>query len=46
VQREDTRYQEAADWFRRQPVPVSEKPVGTVKRKGHTPRVRRSNATR
>jgi hypothetical protein len=36
----------AADWFHRQPAPVSEKPVRTVTRKGHAPRVRRPNATR
>jgi hypothetical protein len=46
VQREDTRYQQAADWFHRQPAPVSEKPVRTVKHKGPAPRVGRPNATR
>ena len=33
VQRDDTRYQQAADWFKRQRTPVSEKPVRTVLRK-------------
>jgi len=46
VRREDTRYQQAADWFHRQPTPISEKPVRKVKLKGHAPRVRRPNATR
>jgi hypothetical protein len=46
VQREDTRYLQAANWFHRQRTPIAEKPVRTVKRKGHTPRVRRPNATR
>ena len=46
VLREDTRYRQAADWFHRQPTPISEKPVRKVKRKGHAPRVRRPNATR
>jgi hypothetical protein len=34
VQREDARYQQAADWFQRPPTRVCEKPVRTVKRKG------------
>jgi hypothetical protein len=34
VQREDVRYQQAADWFTRQRTPVSEQAVRTVKRKG------------
>ena len=46
VRREDTRYQQAADWFHRQPTPISEKPVRKVKRKRHAPRGRRPNATR
>ena len=46
VQREDTRYQQAADWFHRQRTPISEKPERTVKRKGHAPRARRPNVTR
>ena len=46
VQREDTRYQQAADWFHRQPKPISEKRVRTVKRKAHAPRGRRPNVTR
>ena len=33
VQREDVRYQQAADWFQRKPTPLSEEPVRTVKRK-------------
>ena len=45
VQREDTRYQQAADWFHRPPKPISQKQVPTVKRKAHAPRVRR-NVTR
>jgi hypothetical protein len=32
VRREDVRYQQAADWFKRQPTPSSDKPVRTVKR--------------
>jgi hypothetical protein len=36
----------AADWFHRQPKPISEKRVRTVKRKAHAPRVRRPNVTR
>jgi len=46
VQRDDARYQQAADWFHRQRTPIAEKPVRTVKRKGPAPRVRRPNATR
>ena len=46
VKREDTRYQQAANWFHRQRTPIAEKTVRTVKRKGHAPRVRRPNATR
>jgi hypothetical protein len=46
VQREDTRYQQAADWFRRQRTPISENPVRTLKRKGHALRVRRPKVTR
>jgi hypothetical protein len=46
VLREDTRYQQAADWFHRQRTPIAEKPVRTVKRKGHAPRLRRPNVTR
>ena len=46
VKRADTRYQQAADWFHRQPTPIAEKSVPTLKRKGHAPRVRRPNATR
>jgi len=34
VQRDDARYQQAADWFKQKPAPLSEKPVRTVKRKG------------
>src|SRR5258708_509519 len=34
VQRDDARYQQAADWFKRQPTPISAKPVRTVKRTG------------
>jgi hypothetical protein len=45
VQREDTRYQQAADWFHRQPTPIPEKPAHAAKRKGHAPRVRRPNRT-
>ena len=45
AKREDTRYQQAADWFHRQPAPIAKKPVRTVKRKGHAPRVRRPIAT-
>jgi hypothetical protein len=40
------RYQQAADWFRRQRTPITKKPVPTAKRKGHAPRVRRPNRTR
>jgi hypothetical protein len=46
VQRDDTRYQQAADWFRRQRTPIPEKPVRKVKRKGHAPRVGRPSTTR
>jgi hypothetical protein len=46
VQREDTRYQQAADWFHRQRTPIAEKPVRTVKRKVHAQRVRRPTSTR
>ena len=34
VQRDDARHQQAADWFKRQPTPISAKPVRTVKRTG------------
>jgi hypothetical protein len=34
VQRDDSRFQQAADWFKRQPTPLPEKPVRTVKRNG------------
>jgi len=34
VQRDDSRYQQAADWFKRQRTPIPEKPVRTVTRKG------------
>jgi len=34
VLRDDVRYQQAADWFKRQRTPISERPVRTVKRKG------------
>jgi hypothetical protein len=37
VRREDSRYQQAADWFHRQPTPFAAKPERTVKRKGHAP---------
>ena len=33
MQRDDARYQQAAAWFQRQPTPVSEKSVRTVKRR-------------
>jgi hypothetical protein len=46
VQREDTRYRQAADWFHRQRTPTADKPVRTAKRKGPAPRVRRPNRTR
>jgi hypothetical protein len=46
VQRDDSRYQLAADWFRRLPATISENPVRTVKRKGHALRVRRPKVTR
>jgi hypothetical protein len=46
VKREDTRYQQAADWFHRQRAPIPEKPARTAKRKGHAPRVRRLRVTR
>ena len=46
VKREDTGYQQAADWLHRQRTPISEKSVRTRKRKGPAPRVRRPNATR
>jgi hypothetical protein len=46
VRREDTRYQQAADWFRRQRTPITKKPVPTAKRKRHAPRLRRPNRTR
>ena len=45
VKREDTRFQQAADWFHRQRAPIPGKPVRTGKGKGHAPRVRRPNAT-
>ena len=41
VQREEARYQKAADWFRRPPKPITEKRVRTVKRKVRAPRLRR-----
>ena len=44
VKREDTRYQQAADWFHRQRAPIPE--TCTAKRKGHAPRVRRPRVTR
>ena len=34
VRREDTRYQQAADWFHRQRTAITKKPVPTAKRKG------------
>ena len=46
VKREDTRYQQAADWFHRQRTPISEKSVKKVKRRGHAPRGRRPKAAR
>jgi chromatin segregation and condensation protein Rec8/ScpA/Scc1 (kleisin family) len=46
VRREDSRDQQAADWFHRQRTAVAVKPERTVKRKGHAPQVRRPNATR
>jgi len=46
VRREDTRYQQAADWFHRQRASIPEKPARTAKRKGHAPRVRRLRVTR
>ena len=33
IQREDARYQEAADWFKRRRSPASEEPERTAKRK-------------
>jgi hypothetical protein len=33
VLRDDVRYQQAANWFKRQPTPLPEKPVRTLKRK-------------
>jgi hypothetical protein len=33
VLREDARFQQVADWFKRQPIPSPEKPVRTGKRK-------------
>ena len=33
VQRDDARYQQTADWFKRKRIPISEEPVRTVKRK-------------
>jgi hypothetical protein len=32
VRREDTRYRQPADWFHRQPTPISDEPARTVKR--------------
>jgi hypothetical protein len=46
VQREDIRYQQAADWFHRQRSPIPEKPLRTGTRKGHAPRVPLPNRTR
>jgi hypothetical protein len=46
VRREDTRYEQAADWFHRQRIPIAEKPVRTAKRKGHAPLLRRPKAAR
>ena len=46
VRREDTRYQQAADWFHRQRTPITKKLAPTAKRKGHELRVRRPNRTR
>jgi hypothetical protein len=37
VQREDPRYQQAADWFHQSPKPLSAKQVRTVKRKRYAP---------
>jgi hypothetical protein len=34
VLRDDARYQQAADWFKRQRTPIPDKPTRTVKRKG------------
>jgi hypothetical protein len=34
VLRDDVRYQQAADWFKRQRAPIPHKPVRTVKRTG------------
>ena len=45
VQREDARYQQAADWFKRKRTPIAAEPVRTVKRKRHAPLVRRPNVT-
>jgi hypothetical protein len=45
VRREDTRYQQAADWFHRQSKSIAQKRVRTVKRKADSPRVRRPYAT-
>jgi hypothetical protein len=33
VKRDDSRYQQAADWFRRQQAPVAQKPVQPLQRK-------------
>jgi hypothetical protein len=38
VRREDDRYQQAADWFKRQRTSISDKPVRTGKRKGSVSR--------
>jgi hypothetical protein len=45
VRREDSRYQQAADWFHRQRTAVAVEPERTLKRKGRAPQVR-PNATR
>jgi hypothetical protein len=45
VQREDARYQQAADWFHRQRTPIAEQPVRTVKRKRPAPLFRRPYVT-
>jgi hypothetical protein len=34
TEREDTPYQEAANWFHRQRAPMPEKPARTAKRRG------------
>jgi hypothetical protein len=46
VKRDDTRYQQAAEWLLRQRAPVAKKPERPAKRTRRAPRAGRSNRTR